>query len=123
GAAFVRSRSAQLVKMDTSNQVLCSYYLMILRNIDGSSNHKSMLNQCWCNGDYALNRNFATLLSIGELTITCCCREVCVEIGIAKAPATRCQVKPSVSLRIRNMLTSHSIGPIEQVRICDLGFC
>src|SRR5260370_13703785 len=90
--------SSQLVIMDTIDQILGSHCLFILwQHADGSSDGKSMLDQSWRNSNHPLKRTLDTLLHIGLLTVACRCREVRIEIGIAKTPAPWCQIKPGVS--------------------------
>src|SRR5713226_1020055 len=104
--------------MDTLNQVLCGHGLMILRNVDWSSNVEGMLNQRRCNGDHPLDRHLTSLSLVGEFTIACCRREICIEIGIAKTPCWR-YVKPGIGCRVRDLTSSSFIGSIEQVNICN----
>src|SRR5437588_9002744 len=104
--------------MNTTNQVLGGYCLMILWNGNRPRNFKGLLDQRWCHGDHPLHRDFATIKLIVLLSVAGRCWEICIEIGIAEAPVC-CQVKPFVSRRERNRLTGNAIGPIEQVSVCN----
>src|SRR5437879_10423408 len=107
--------------VDASNQILCCDRLLVLRNSNGTCNHKCMLNQRGSDGDYSLNRYIATLSCIGLLTISRRCRKVCIKIRITETPAPRRQVKPRVGRWIRYNMTGCLKGSIKQVSICDTG--
>src|SRR6266571_1939568 len=102
--------------VETSNQILGGDGIVILWNVDGSSNGKDMLDQCWGNSDYSLNWNFATFLLIDRFTVAGRRRKVGVEIGIAQTPGWR-YVKPGVGRWDRNLASSPLKRSIEQFNI------
>src|SRR2546423_8752005 len=92
---------AQLVIVDTVDQVLGGYCLVILGNGDRSGNCQSLLDQPRRNGDHPLNGNLASLFFIGRFTIARRYREVGIEIGVAKTPTPRCYVEPGIGRCVR----------------------
>src|SRR2546430_2385657 len=108
---------SQLVIVDTVDQVLGGYCLMILRNVDGSGNCQSLLDQPRCNGDHPLNGNLTSLFFIGRFTIARRYRKVGIEIGVAKTPTPRCYVKPGISWWVRDRPPSKFKRFIEQINI------
>src|SRR5436305_7921517 len=90
---------SQLIIVDTIDQVLRRHYLMVLWNVNGSSNCKNLLDEGWRESNHPLNSSFPTLAHIVQLVIPCRSRKVCIKIGIAKTPTSRRQIpaKPYVS--------------------------
>ena len=106
--------------MDAIDQILGSDCLLVLWDGDGTGNRKGMLNQRGADSDYSLNRYVASFLSIRLLSIARHCWEVRVEIRVTETPASRRQVKPRISGRIRNNVAYKFKRPIEQVNICNM---
>src|SRR5256885_2236720 len=100
------TRNSQLVIMDTIDQVLSSDSFVVLRHIDGPGNCQSVLDQRRGYSDYPLNRDIASFSHVVLLTITGCCREICIEVGVTKTPACGCEIKPPVGGWIRDTLSS-----------------
>src|SRR5690349_12019088 len=103
-----------LMRMDTIYQVLYSYYIIILRNLNWSSNGKGLLNKRGRDSNHPLNWGVAALALIVCFTVVCCCWEVCIKVGVAQSPGSRCQVEPGVSRWIGNNLTRSFKRSIKQ---------